>query len=67
MTVKATRIPLISVVTDLSGNEIPYSDICKILWELQNETRSVKNKTIQLLWEWSNFSSEYKKQFGIIR
>ena len=65
MAVKATKIPLISAVTDLSGTEIHYSDVCKILWHLQDETRSVKNKTIQLLWEWNNFSSDYKKQFEV--
>lgn len=65
MIVKATKIPLISAVTDLFGAEIPYADVCKILWELQDETRSAKNKTIQLLWEWNNFSSDYKKQFEV--
>lgn len=65
MIVKATKIPLISAVTDLFGAEITYNDVCKILWELQDETRSVKNKTIQMLWEWNNFSSDYKKQFEV--
>lgn len=50
--VKVTRIPLIC-----------SSDICKILWALQNQTRTIKNKTVQLLWEWHNFSADYKKRY----
>ncbi len=34
------------------------------MWELQNETRRLKNKAIQLLWEWNGFSSDYKEKYG---
>ncbi len=61
--IKATRIPLISK-TERDGKQIPYKDICKILWELQNETRTIKNKAVQLCWEWLGYSSDYKAQNG---
>ncbi len=61
---KVTRFQLICCTTDKDGNEIDYKDIFHLLWKLQDETRSIKNKAIQLLWEWYNFSSEYKKQYG---
>ena len=62
--VKVTRIPLICQTTDKNGNMIDYKDIFHLLWELQGETRAIKNKVIQLLWEWNNFSSDYYKQHG---
>ena len=61
--VKVTRIPLICSAVHSDGSAVPYSDICKILWTLQNQTRTIKNKTVQLLWEWNNFSSDYKKKY----
>lgn len=39
-------------------------DINKTLWELQDNTRAIKNKTVQLLWEWHNFSQDFKKEQG---
>ena len=60
---KVVKIALISEQTDVSGNKVDYIDVCKILWELQYQTREIKNKTIQMLWEWNNFSSDYKKKF----
>ena len=62
--VKVVKVPLISKQKDNNGNEMKYIDVCKILWELQKQTREIKNKTIQLCWEWSGYSSDYKKQFG---
>ncbi len=62
--IKVVRIPLISSTMYTDGSEVPYKDICKILWTLQNQTRTIKNKTVQLLWEWNNFSSDYKKEHG---
>lgn len=57
--VKVTRIPLICVT---EGYE--YKDICNALWALQNEVRAIKNKAVQLMWEWHGFSSDYKKEHG---
>ncbi|MFC7439569.1 RNA-guided endonuclease InsQ/TnpB family protein [Laceyella putida] len=37
----------------------------KVLRELQRETRTALNKTIQLCWEWQGFSAEYKEQHGV--
>lgn len=55
--IKVVRIPLIVESMD-------YKDANKILWQLQDEVRSVKNRTIQLLWEWNGFSSTYKTEHG---
>ena len=49
---------------DRDGNEVDYKEVFKILWELQTETRKLKNKVIQLMWEWSGFSSDYKQMYG---
>lgn len=56
--VKVVRIPLIS------NNEIDYKEVNKILWKLQDQTRAIKNKTIQMAWEWNNFSADYKEKYG---
>lgn len=37
-------------------------DTYKLLWKLQDNTRMLKNKAVQMLWEWNNFSQEYKKE-----
>ena len=58
---KVVKIPLISK-TERDGKEIPYKDICRILWDLQKITREIKNKSVQLCWEWQGFASDYKKQ-----
>ena len=62
---KTTKIPLITAIVNLAGEEVDYKDVFKILWKLQDQTREVKNKTIQMLWEWSDYSSDYKKKNGI--
>lgn len=59
---KVAKIYLISKVTDKNDKEIKYEDICKILWNLQKDTRLIKNKVIQLCWEWMNYSSDYKEK-----
>lgn len=56
--VKVVKIPLIS------NNSVDYKEINKILWKLQDQTRAIKNKTIQYAWEWNNFSADYKKEYG---
>lgn len=59
---KVVRIPLISR-TEKDGKEMDYKDICHILWDLQRETRDIKNRAVQLCWEWQGFSSDYKKDY----
>lgn len=36
----------------------------QILWTLQSECRTVANRTVQYLWEWYGFSSDYKKEYA---
>lgn len=57
--VKVVRIPLICAAKD-----IDHKDIYKALWDLQKEVRTIKNKAVQLCWEWQGFSSDYKKEHG---
>ena len=59
---KVVRIYLISEHKDKNGEIISYQDINKLLWELQKQTRTIKNKTIQYCWEYQNFSSDYYKE-----
>lgn len=51
--VKVTKIYL------CCDSKKPY----KLLWDLQSNTRNIKNKAVQIMWEWNNFSQDYKKQF----
>lgn len=44
---KVLKVFLISKVTDKDGNEVDYKEVNKILWELQRQTRIIKNKAIQ--------------------
>ena len=61
---KVVRLALISETYDKDGNEVDYKEINKLLWELQKQTREIKNKSIQLCWEYNNFSSDYYKKNG---
>ncbi|MBO6141281.1 MAG: transposase [Ruminococcus sp.] len=61
---KVVKLALISKVKDKDGNDVKYGDVCKILWELQRQTREIKNKAVQFCWEWNGFSSEYNNLFG---
>lgn len=36
-----------------------------ILRHLRQDTRHIKNKTIQLYWEYQGFSSKYKEKYGV--
>ena len=56
---KVVKIALISNVTNKDNEEIEYKDVCRCLWDLQNETRDIKNKTVRECWEWYGFSNEY--------
>lgn len=61
---KVVRLALICEQKNKDGIEVDYKDIYRILWDLQKQTREIKNKTIQYCWEYSNFSSEYFKRFN---
>lgn len=59
---KIVKLYLISEQIDKDGNRVDYKEINSILWNLQKQTRDIKNKTVQLCWEWMNFSSDYYKK-----
>ena len=61
---KVVRLALICEQVDKEGNVVDYRDIYKLLWDLQKQTREIKNKTIQYCWEYSNFQSDYYKKFN---
>lgn len=62
---KIVKLRLICDQTDKDGNPVDYKTVCKILFDLQRQTRELKNKTIQLCWEWHQFSSDYYKKHEI--
>lgn len=59
---KVTKVYLISEQIDKDGNKIDFKKISELLWNLQMQTRDIKNKCVQLCWEWLNFSSDYYKK-----
>lgn len=61
---KVAKIYLITDQLDKDGNEVDYKDIFKILHDLQYSTWKIKNKAVQLCWEWHNFTSDYYKANG---
>lgn len=62
---KVVKVYLISKVTDKNGDQVDYKKVNGILWELQRQTREIKNKTIQLCWQWYyGFSPEFNFVFG---
>ena len=61
---KVVKVYLISKVLNKDGEKVEYENVCNILWQLQKETRQLKNKTVQLCWEWNNFQSDYYKKNG---
>lgn len=63
--VKVVRLSLFSEQTDKDGNPVDYKEINRILWDIQRQTREIKNKTVQYCWEYSNFSSEYYKEHQV--
>lgn len=58
---KVIKLYLISEQINKEGQKIDYQRINSILWDLQKQTRDIKNRTVQLCWEWMNFSSDYCK------
>lgn len=61
---KVLKVYLLSQVTDKDGNSVDYKAVNKILWDLQKETQMLKNKAVQLCWEWFTFESDYKEKYG---
>ena len=61
---KVVKVYLISKVTNKAGNAVDYKAVNRILWDLQKETQCVKNKAVQLCWEWFTFQSDYKEKYG---
>ena len=59
---KVCKIMLISQTVNKDGKEIEYKDVCHTLWDLQYQTRSLKNKVVQEYWEWQGFSNDYSKR-----
>ena len=58
---KVVKLALINNVTDKNGNKVEYYDLNKCLWDLQKETRDLKNTVIRECWEWYGFSNDYYK------
>ena len=58
---KVVKLYLISEQINKEGQKIDYQRINSILWDLQKQTRDIKNRTVQLCWKWMNFSSDYCK------
>ena len=44
--------------------DIDWKNLGSILYELQRETRDMRNKSSQLCWEYMGFSSEYKERYN---
>lgn len=61
---KVAKLYLISEQPDGNGNIMDFHEINKILWSLQRQVREIKNKSIQLCWEWMGFCSEYNNLNG---
>ena len=61
---KVVKLALISKVTNKKGEEVDFKEVCRCLWDLQNETRELKNNVIRECWEWYNFSNDYYKLNG---
>ena len=57
---KVVKIELGWIFTDDGERAFPYGD----LFELQRQVALVKNKTIQLCWEWNNFGADFRAMSG---
>ncbi|MBQ7139723.1 MAG: transposase [Clostridia bacterium] len=57
---KVVKLELGWVFTDDGERAFPYSD----LFEIQRQVALVKNKTIQLCWEWNNFGADFHAMSG---
>ena len=61
---KVVRVYLIIEQKDKNGDIVEYTKINKLLWDLQKQTRAIKNKAIQYYWEYKNFSRDYCEKNG---
>lgn len=61
---KAVKIPLI-YAEEQDKNDLDYKQVYRLLWELQKQTRTIKNKVIRLCWEYSGYASDYKHTNGV--
>ena len=57
---KVVKMELGWVFTDDGARAFPYGD----LFELQRQVALVKNKTIQLCWEWNHFGADFRAMSG---
>ena len=57
--VKIMRFQIVKPVND------SWEEVGQVLRDLQYNTRKMMNKTIQLCWEYHNFSSDYKAKYGM--
>lgn len=57
---KVIKIELGWIFTEQGERAFPYGD----LFELQRQVALVKNKTIQLCWEWNNFGADFHAMSG---
>ncbi len=62
--VKVVRIGLICQQTDEAGIEISYEEIKNHLWRLQKQTRELKNKAVQICWDFQNKSQAHFEKNG---
>lgn len=51
-----------STIKHGDGSDATYKEICGVLWDLQREIRTIKNRTVSDLWEWCGFSADYKEK-----
>ena len=61
---KVVKLALICEQQNKDGEEVDYKEVYRILWDLQKQTREIKNRSIQYCWEYSNFSSDYFRKFN---
>lgn len=57
---KVTKIELGWIFTSEGTRAFPYED----LFEIQRQVAQVKNKTVQLCWEWNNFGADFRAMSG---
>ncbi|MCI8388160.1 MAG: IS200/IS605 family element transposase accessory protein TnpB [Clostridiales bacterium] len=63
--VKTVKLYLIPQQVDKDRAIIGRDKVDEILKDLQNQTREIKNKSIQFCWEYYNFESDYVAAKGI--
>jgi len=61
-----TLAQIVKIPIKLYSTEIKLGKMDEELLKLQEQTREIKNKTIQLAWEWHNFARDYNNDSGVI-